>query len=121
MARPASRISNVVMPGPLAPFAERYRLELLARGYTAHSAVNESRQVACLSRWLEDRGQEARDVSGGRARCDLRALRLAPADERQVEGLAQISFGFRARQIVAAGRLALRGQSQGFRCVNHAG
>jgi hypothetical protein len=52
------------MPGPLAPFAERYRLELLARGYTAHSAVNESRQVACLSRWLEDRGQEARDVSG---------------------------------------------------------
>ena len=64
MARPASRISNVVMPGPLAPFAERYRLELLARGYTAHSAVNESRQVAWLSRWLEDRGQEARDVSG---------------------------------------------------------
>jgi len=48
--------------GALAPFAERYRLELLARGYTAHSAVNESRQVACLSRWLEDRGQEARDV-----------------------------------------------------------
>ena len=64
MARPASRISNVVMPGPLAPFAERYRLELLGRGYTACSAVNESRQVACLSRWLEDRGQEARDVSG---------------------------------------------------------
>lgn len=35
MARPASRISNVVMPGPLAPFAERYRLELLARLYRA--------------------------------------------------------------------------------------
>ena len=64
MARSASRISNVVMPGPLAPFAECYRLELLARGYTAHSAVNESRQVACLGRWLEDRGQGARDVSG---------------------------------------------------------
>jgi integrase/recombinase XerD len=64
MARPASRISNVVMPGPLAPFAERYRLELLARGYAARSAVNESCQVACLSRWLEDRGQEARDVGG---------------------------------------------------------
>jgi integrase/recombinase XerD len=64
MASSASRISKVVMPGPLAPFAERYRLELLARGYTAHSAVNESRQVAHLSRWLEDRGQEAGDVSG---------------------------------------------------------
>lgn len=64
MTRPASRISNVVMSGPLAPFAERYRVELLARGYTAHSAVNQSRQVAWLSRWLEDRGQEACDVSG---------------------------------------------------------
>lgn len=65
MVRPASRISNVVVPGPLAPFAEGYRLELLARGYTARSVVNESCQVACLSRWLEDRGQEARHVSGG--------------------------------------------------------
>ena len=64
MVRPVSRISNVVVRGPLAPFAERYRLELLARGYTARSAVNESRQVACLSRWLGDRGQGARDVSG---------------------------------------------------------
>jgi integrase/recombinase XerD len=63
MTRPAGRISNVVMPGPLAPFAERYRLELLARGYTAHSAVNESRQVACLSRWLEDQGRTATAVN----------------------------------------------------------
>jgi hypothetical protein len=40
------RPEDVSMPRPLAPFAERYRLELLARGYTARSAVNESRQVA---------------------------------------------------------------------------
>ena len=51
------------MSGPLAPFAEEYRLELMARGYTVRSAVNELRQVARLSRWLEDRGRGARDLS----------------------------------------------------------
>ena len=34
MADPVSRVSRVVMRGPLAPFAEEYRSELLARGYT---------------------------------------------------------------------------------------
>jgi hypothetical protein len=51
------------MSGPLAPFAEEYRLELMARGYTVRSAVNELRQVARLSRWLEDGGLGARDLS----------------------------------------------------------
>jgi len=53
------------MSGPLAPFAEEYRLELLARGYTVRSAVNELRQVERLSRWLEVGGLEARDLSPG--------------------------------------------------------
>jgi integrase/recombinase XerD len=55
MPRPTSRLSRVVVTGPMAPFAEAYRLELLRRGYTPRSAVNMSRQVARLSRWLEDR------------------------------------------------------------------
>jgi integrase/recombinase XerD len=55
MPRPTSRLSRVVVTGPLAPFAEAYRLELHQRGYTPRSAVNMSRQVARLSRWLEDR------------------------------------------------------------------
>jgi len=42
--------------GPLVPFVEAYRRELRRRGYTPRSAVNELRQVARLSRWLEDRG-----------------------------------------------------------------
>ena len=47
MARPAGRISNVVMPGPLAPFAERYRLELLARGVgVGITAVSSSRSAS---------------------------------------------------------------------------
>jgi integrase/recombinase XerD len=54
MPRPASRLSQVVVTGPLAPFAETYRRELRRRGYTPRSAVNELRQAARLSRWLED-------------------------------------------------------------------
>jgi hypothetical protein len=33
MARPTSRVSRVLMTGPLAPFADAYREELLERGY----------------------------------------------------------------------------------------
>lgn len=55
MARATSRLSRVLVTGPLAPFAETYRRELLRRGYTRRSAVNELRQVARLSRWLADR------------------------------------------------------------------
>lgn len=55
MARATSRLSRVLVTGPLAPFAETYRGELLRRGYTRRSAVNELRQVARLSRWLADR------------------------------------------------------------------
>jgi hypothetical protein len=43
------------MTGPLAPFEAAYRAELRRRGYTPRSAVNELRQVARLSRWLEVR------------------------------------------------------------------
>lgn len=53
MSRPTSRVSRVLMTGPLAPFAAAYEQELRARGYTRLSAVAEARQVAQLSRWLE--------------------------------------------------------------------
>ena len=65
MTRPTSRVSKVLMSGPMVPFVEAYRLELADRGYTARSAVNELRQVARLSRWLEDRGLVAADLSTG--------------------------------------------------------
>lgn len=55
MPRAASRLSRVVVTGPLTPFAQAYRLELRRRGYTPRSAVNMLRQVARLSRWLESR------------------------------------------------------------------
>ncbi len=53
MARAPSRASRVVVAGPLGPFAEAYRSRLEERGYTALTMVNELRQVARLSRWME--------------------------------------------------------------------
>jgi integrase/recombinase XerD len=66
MADPVSRVSGVLVRGPLAPFAEEYRSELLARGYTLRTAVNQLRQVSRLSCWLDERGLEAAEVSEGR-------------------------------------------------------
>src|SRR6266851_4945181 len=53
MAGATSRISRVLVTGPLAPFAEDFRRELRGRGYTERSAVNQLRQVARFSRWLQ--------------------------------------------------------------------
>ena len=55
MGRP-SRVSDVRVPGPLAPFADVYKVRLKERGYTPLTTVNELRQVAHLSRWLEEQG-----------------------------------------------------------------
>ena len=54
MPRPTSRLSKVVMKGPLEPFSDAYCRELLRRGYTPRSVEHALRQVARLSRWLED-------------------------------------------------------------------
>lgn len=66
MARPASKVRTVVMAGPLAPFADGYRAELKERGYTPLTTVNELRQVARLSRWLEASRLTAADLSSER-------------------------------------------------------
>ena len=56
MARPATMVYRVHVTGPLAPFADVYRAELLERGYTPLSTVNAVRQLARLSRSLVARG-----------------------------------------------------------------
>ena len=63
MARPASRVSRVLMTGPLVPFADAYSAELRERGYTPLTTVSELRQVGRLSRWLEARGLSAAELS----------------------------------------------------------
>jgi integrase/recombinase XerD len=66
MARATSRVSSVLMTGPLAPFADAYRVELRGRGYTVRSTVSELRQVARLSCWLAARGLTAAELSSAR-------------------------------------------------------
>ena len=66
MARPTTRVSRVLMTGPLAPFADAYRVELGERGYAPLSMVSELRQVARFSRWLEVDGLTVADVSEAR-------------------------------------------------------
>lgn len=56
MARPTSRVTEVMVRGPLGPFADAYRQKLEERGYTRLSAVNLQRQVAHMSRWLVAEG-----------------------------------------------------------------
>lgn len=63
MGRPTSRISRVLMTGPLAPLAEAYRLELKERGYTPRTVVGQLRQVARLSCWLEATGSTVAELS----------------------------------------------------------
>lgn len=63
MAKPASRVSGVLMRGPLASFADEFRNELLARGYTVRTAVNQLRQAGRLSAWLDEHGLSAADVN----------------------------------------------------------
>jgi integrase/recombinase XerD len=66
MGEPASRVSRVVMMGPLAPFADAYAAELTERGYTPLATVSELRQVGRLSGWLEASWLSAADLSGER-------------------------------------------------------
>jgi integrase/recombinase XerD len=62
MAGPSSRVSRVLMTGPLAPFADAFAAELRARGYTPLTTAGELRQVARLSRWLEAGGLSVGDL-----------------------------------------------------------
>jgi len=62
----SSRVSGVLMSGPLAPFADAFAAELLARGYTSLATAGELRQVARLSCWLDAGGLSVGDLSGER-------------------------------------------------------
>lgn len=77
MARPMTKVSKVRVAGPLAPFAEEFRLRLRDQGYTPLSTVNQLRLVAQLSRWLEAGGFSTADLTEGRVEEFLAARRAA--------------------------------------------
>jgi integrase/recombinase XerD len=75
MARLTGSVSTVMVAGPLAPFADAYEAELRDRGYAPWTIVNQQRQVARLSGWLEAGGLTVAALSGERLEqfCDARS------------------------------------------------
>lgn len=66
MFSPKSKVAEVRVPGPLAPFAAEFRSTLLANGYTPLSAVVQLRLMVHLSRWLDARGLSPADLTDER-------------------------------------------------------
>src|SRR6516225_12026286 len=77
MVKSASRVSRVLMTGPLASFADSYALELERRRYTPLTSVVQRRQVARLSSWLEVRGLGVAELTGERVE-EFLAFQRAP-------------------------------------------
>ena len=61
-----TKVQGIQIIGPLAPFAEEYRVKLRERGYRPRSIIDELRHMARLSRWLEERHLSAADLSNKR-------------------------------------------------------
>jgi len=66
MSRPTHRVSRVRITGPLAPLADAYETKLKERGYAPLSIEGELRQVAHLSRWLEENRLTGADLTSER-------------------------------------------------------
>ncbi|MGH2698582.1 MAG: site-specific integrase, partial [Actinomycetota bacterium] len=68
--------SPVRVTGPLAPYAEGFRAELIGQGYTPLSARNQLWVMAHLSRWLEGDQLEAAELTPARVREFLHTRRI---------------------------------------------
>jgi integrase/recombinase XerD len=84
MATSRTRVSRVLMTGPVAPFADAYRVELLDRGYTPLSTVNALRQVARFSRWLGQDGLTVAELSDVRVEEFLASQRVGGCDRHSL-------------------------------------
>jgi integrase/recombinase XerD len=77
MGRPTSKVSKVVVAGPLAAYAEGFQARLQELGYTPLSAVNSMRLMVHLSRWLDGGGLAAADLTSSRVEQYFRERRAA--------------------------------------------
>lgn len=66
MPGPVSRVGKVGVTGPLAPFADGFRLRLRELGYTPLSSPAQVSLMAQLSAWLEAGGWTAADLTDER-------------------------------------------------------
>jgi hypothetical protein len=71
------RLSVPVASGPLAPYASGYGAWLAAQGYSRWTIGNRLWQLELLSRWLNDEGLAAGELTGESAERFLLARRAA--------------------------------------------
>ena len=72
-----TKACEVRIAGPLAPHSLGFHEELTALHYTPLSAANQLRVMAHLSRWLDRKRWEPRDLTADRVEAFLRARRRA--------------------------------------------
>jgi len=77
MRRPTTKVREVHVFGPLAPFAVKFKSALRAAGYTPLTTASELRVVAHLSRWLDTGGMAVADLTSERVELYLGARRAA--------------------------------------------
>ena len=75
MDKPTSKVSEVRVTGPLAPFVEGLTANLRDTGYTPLTTVNVLRVVAHLSRWLDVNQLAAADLTEQQVERYFRARR----------------------------------------------
>jgi integrase/recombinase XerD len=75
MAKPVTPVSEVLIRGPLAPFAASFRAALADAGYTPLSTVPQLRLMAHLSRWIDAHALTAGDLTAERIAAYLRDRR----------------------------------------------
>lgn len=77
MPKPKSRVSRVLVSGPLAPYTAAFAAKLESTGYTPLSAVTQLRLLAHVSRWLDANRLGARDLTDARVEEFFEARRAA--------------------------------------------
>ena len=102
-----SRSGRGHVRGPLAPYAEGFREDLLGQGYTQGSAAHQIHLMAHVSRWLEASGLEPADLDDGVARQFLAARRAdGYAKYRSASALVPLLGHLRGLGVAAAPRLS---------------
>jgi integrase/recombinase XerD len=101
-----SRSGRGHVRGPLAPYAEGFREELLGLGYTQGSAAHQIHLMAHVSRWLEAQGLEPAVLDECRASQFLAARRAdGYAAMLSARALAPLMGYLRGLGVAAASRL----------------
>lgn len=93
MVKVRTRVSGVVLSGPLAPFREAFKPELTARGYTPQTVVHQLHQVGRLSRWLQQQALTGTELDERRVEEIPTTKEVLKAQSHREQRLAQRQLG----------------------------